>query len=201
LCEAKNGFQPAVAERLGKLLDATSLFRSGQGGEELRQTGLLAPQNIGDSWSVLARLERLVSSKDFVSGEEEFDRLSGLQPSALVRSILNLHSERLKFLNLMGEIVERLRDLIKSGHLILEVARSPKFFDQPLAGRGWRRKQNHGLVLPGGKLEVAVGPEAFLCGVPPSFEGYGIKDLWSERGGDLIKGCFAAVIAKDFAKE
>ena len=127
--------------------------------------------------------------------------MSGLQLAALVRGVLNLHSERLKLLNLVGKIVERLCDLIKSGHLILEVARSAKLFDQPLAGRGWRREQNHRLALSGGKLEMAVGLEAFPREVPPFFEGRGIEDLWSERSGDLIKGCLAAVIAKDFAKE
>ena len=186
--EAKNGFQPAVAERLGKLLDATALLGSGQGGEELGQTGLLAAQNIGDSRSVLARLERLVPGEDFVAGEEEFDRLSGLQLAALVRGVLDLHGERLKLLDLMGEIVERFCDLVKSGHLILEVARSAKLFDQSLGrARMASSSRTTGSLFLAGKLEMAIGLEFLFREVPPLLEGRGIEDLRSERRGDLIQ--------------
>ena len=49
----------------------------------------------------------------------------------------------------MGEIVERLRHLIKLRHLILEVTRAAKFFDQPC--RAWMASR----VKPTGSFFLA----------------------------------------------
>ena len=122
--EAQDDLHPAFAKRFRKLLDATPLLRSGEGAEEFGQARLFAAQDVGDSWSVLARLERLMSGQDIIPGEEEFDGLGGLELAPFVSGVLDMNSERLKFFDLMGKIVQPFCNLVKRGDLILEVARS-----------------------------------------------------------------------------
>ena len=74
-----------------------------------------------------------MARKDFVTGEEKFNRLRRLQLAAFMRGVLDLNGERLKLLDFVGEIIESPRDLIEGGHLILEMASAAKALDEALA--------------------------------------------------------------------
>ncbi len=158
---------------------------------------MFAAQDVGNLRSFLPRLERLMSGEDFVAGEQKFDRLSGLKLAAFVRGVLDLQGQRLELLDFVREIVKRLGDLIKSRHLILEMPRATKSFDEPLSrGRGCGQ-QNNRLGLLGGQLIVSIRLEFLFRHLPPLLEEGGIENLWRKRGSDLIHTRLPAMIAKN----
>ena len=201
LAEAQGDVGPAVTEGGGELLEGAALLGGGQGGEEVGQTVLFAPEDVGHGGGAFAGLEGVVAGEDFVAGEKEFHRLGALEFAPLAGGVLNLGGEGLEFLDFVGEVAEGLGNLIQGGDLILEVAGTAELLDEAAAGGDGGIEQNDGVGFFEGELEVTVGLEFFLGGVPPFFESGGVEDFGEEGGGDLVGGGLAAEVGEDGGDE